>query len=108
MISFIKNIEKDAEFDGEVLQSPVPVLAFFSATWNGPCKALLPIVDNIGQEYQGKVKAVQIDIDDCNETAKKYGVKSVPTILIFNQGQKVGSTVGLTSRENIIKQIPGL
>ena len=105
--NFVKVIEKDADFDGEVLKSPIPVIADFGATWCGPCKALAPIVDKIGQDFQGKVKVVSVDIDDCTEVTKKYGVKSVPTILVFNKGEKVASTVGLTTRENILKLVPG-
>ena len=96
-------IEKDSDFEGEVLQSPVKVLADFGATWCGPCRALAPIVDKIADDYQGQVKVVTVDIDNCPETTRKYGVKSVPTLFVFEGGQKVGSTVGLTSRENIIK-----
>jgi thioredoxin 1 len=102
---FVKVIEKDADFEPEVLRSAVPVIVDFNATWCGPCKALAPIVDKIGQDFEGKVKVVSIDIDDCTEVTKKYGVKSVPTILVFNNGEKVGQTVGLTSRENILKLI---
>jgi thioredoxin 1 len=106
--NFVKVIEKDADFESEVLKSPIPVIADFGATWCGPCKALAPIVDQIGQDFQGKVKVVSIDIDDCTEVTKKYGVKSVPTIVIFTNGEKTGQTVGLTSRENILKLVPGL
>ena len=99
----VKVLEKDADFEGVVLQSDVPVLVDFGATWCGPCKALAPIVDKIADEYQGRLKVVAVDIDECTEITKKYGVKSVPTLLVFNGGQKAGQSVGLTSRENIIK-----
>ncbi|HEU4535657.1 MAG TPA: thioredoxin [Polyangiaceae bacterium] len=100
---FVKVIEKDADFDGEVLQAPLPVLADFGATWCGPCRMLTPIVDKIAQDYQGRVKVVSIDIDECTETTRKYGIKSVPTVLVFQGGQKTGMSVGLTSRENLLK-----
>jgi thioredoxin 1 len=99
----VKSIEKDADFEGEVLKSPIPVLADFGATWCGPCKALAPIVDKIADDFQGKIKVVTVDIDDCTEITKKYGVKSVPTVLVFNKGEKTGQSVGLTSRENLLK-----
>lgn len=105
MSPFVKVIEKDADFDAEVLRSPVPVLVDFGATWCGPCRALAPIVDKIGQDYQGRVKVCSVDIDDCTEVTKKYGVRSVPTVLVFNKGEKVGSSVGLTSRENLLKLV---
>lgn len=96
----------DTDFDSEVLKSPVPVLVDFGATWCGPCKALAPIVSKIADDYVGKVKVVTVDIDDAPETAKKYGIKSVPTVVVFQGGQKTGQNVGLTSRENLLKLLP--
>ena len=96
-------IEKDADFDTAVLKSDVPVLVDFGATWCGPCKALAPIVDKIADEFQGKIKVVSVDIDDCTEVTKRYGVKSVPTVVVFRGGQKSGQSVGLTTRENLVK-----
>jgi thioredoxin 1 len=86
-----------------VIQSPIPVLVDFGATWCGPCKALAPIVEKIADDFKGKVKVVTVDIDDCPEVTKKYGVRSVPTVLVFKGGQKMGQSVGLTSRENLVK-----
>ena len=103
--NFVKAIEKDADFDGEVLKHDGVVLVDLGATWCGPCKALAPIVGKIAEEYQGRVKVVTVDIDDCPEVSKKYGIRSVPTLLVFNKGEKTGQNVGLTSRENIIKLI---
>ncbi|WP_437931428.1 thioredoxin [Sorangium sp. So ce291] len=99
----VKAIEQDVDFEGEVLKSPVPVLVDFGATWCGPCKALAPIVDKIADDFQGRLKVVTVDIDDCPEVTKKYGVKSVPTVLAFEGGQKSGQSVGLTTRENLLK-----
>jgi thioredoxin 1 len=101
----VKVIEKDAEFEGEVLKSDRTVLVDFGATWCGPCKALAPIVDKIADENQGTLKVVTIDIDDCPEVTKKYGVKSVPTVLVFKNGEKIGQSVGLTSRDNLLKLV---
>ncbi|HEU5376128.1 MAG TPA: thioredoxin [Ktedonobacteraceae bacterium] len=99
----ISVLGKDADFEGEVLNAPIPVLVAFGATWCGPCKALAPILEKIASDFQGKVKVVSVDIDDCTEVTKKYGVKSVPTVLTFNQGQKTGQAVGLTNYENLLK-----
>lgn len=99
----VKVMEKDADFEAEIKTGTV--IADFGATWCGPCKALAPIVEKIADEHAGKVKVLSIDIDDLPDTTKKYGVKSVPTILVFKNGEKVGQSVGLTSRENILKML---
>src|SRR5512140_1896347 len=90
-------------FDTEVLGSDTPVLVDFTATWCGPCKALAPIVDKIADEFQGKVKVGKLDIDANPQITAKYGVRSVPTVLVFKGGQQVGKHVGLTNRDNLVK-----
>jgi thioredoxin 1 len=104
---FYKVVETDADFEVEVLQAPVPVIVHFLATWCMPCKALDPIVDRIAQDFHDRVKVFSLDIDNCPDLARKYGVKSVPSILVFKNGEMVASRVGLTSRE-IILQMVGL
>jgi len=89
-------------FDSEVLRSDVPVLVDFTATWCGPCKALAPIVEKVADEFAGKVKVGKLDIDLSPEVTKKYGVRSVPTVLVFKGGQKIGQHVGLTSRDKLV------
>jgi thioredoxin 1 len=89
-------------FDSEVLQSDVPVLVDFTATWCGPCKALAPIVDKIADQYAGKVRVGKLDIDENPEITAKYGVRSVPTVLVFKGGQKAGQHVGLTSADKLV------
>jgi thioredoxin 1 len=93
----------DQNFESEVLKANIPVLVDFTATWCGPCKALAPIVEQIADDYQGKAKVGKLDIDDAPEVTKKYGVKSVPTVIVFKDGQKVGQAVGLTSHANLLK-----
>ncbi|AUX47184.1 thioredoxin [Sorangium cellulosum] len=93
----------DQNFESEVLKSPIPVLVDFTATWCGPCRALAPIVDKIADDYQGKVKVGKLDIDAAPEMTKKYGVRSVPTVMVFKDGQKTGMQAGLTSREKLIQ-----
>ena len=99
-----KNIRvfNDGNFEAEVLKSDTPVLVDFTATWCGPCKALAPIVEKIADEFEGKVRVGKLDIDDAPEITKKYGVRSVPTVIVFKGGQKSGQHVGLTNRDKLI------
>lgn len=83
-----------ADFDKEVLESNVPVLVDFWAVWCGPCRAIAPAVDAVAQEYAGKAKVLKLNVDDSPEIAGRYGVMSIPTLMIFKDGQKVGELVG--------------
>ncbi len=92
---------KDETFDNEVLKSGTPVLVDFSATWCGPCKALAPTLESLSQDYQGKVKFVMVDIDEARNTAVRFNVMSVPTVMIFRGGEVVGQVVGNRPRTDI-------
>jgi thioredoxin 1 len=93
----------DSNFDAEVLKSKEPVLVDFGATWCGPCKALAPIVDKIADENVGKYKVVKVDIDDAPGVAKKYGIRGVPTVVVFVDGAIKAQHVGLTNKETLLK-----
>lgn len=97
----------DSSFDEEVLQSKIPVLIEFGATWCGPCQRQLPILEKLAKDYTGKLKVAKIDIDDAISVSSKFGIKSVPTLLLFKNGQKVDTKVGLTTlaelREVLVK-----
>ena len=99
-----KNVHafNESNFQSEVLESDVPVLVDFTATWCGPCKALAPIVEKIADEFHGKVKVGKLDIDDAPNVTAKYGVRSVPTVIVFKGGQKSGQHVGLTNRDKLL------
>ncbi len=85
-------------FDQEVLQSPIPVLVDFTATWCGPCQALAPIIEQLSSEYTGKVKVGKVDIDDAQDLAMTYGIQSVPTVMVFRGGKPVEARVGLNPK----------
>jgi thioredoxin 1 len=93
----------DGNFETEVLKSGVPFLLDFSAVWCGPCKVLAPIVEKLAAEYEGKVKVGKLDIDDSPGVASKFGIRGVPTVLIFKDGKESGRHVGVTNKETLIK-----
>ncbi len=84
----------DASFDQEVLQSDVPVLVDFWAEWCGPCRIVGPTVDALASEYQGKVKVVKLNVDDNPETATGFGIRSIPTLMVFEAGAVKETVVG--------------
>ena len=97
----------DDNFDAEVVSSPIPVLVDFTATWCGPCKMLAPIVEKIADENVGKYKVAKLDIDDAPKVTQRFGVRSVPTVLVFKGGSKAGQHVGVTNKETLIKMLEG-
>jgi len=84
----------DQSFEGEVLNSNQPVLVDFWATWCGPCRAIAPIIEELAGQYEGKVKIAKLDVDDNQATASKYNVRSIPTLLFFQNGKVVDQIVG--------------
>ena len=88
---------QDQNFEDKVIQSDMPVVVDFWAPWCGPCKAVSPIIEKMADEHQGQVQFAKINIDDNAETAKKYGIKSVPTIMLFSDGQMVDKMVGVVT-----------
>jgi thioredoxin 1 len=96
----------DMNWDAEVTKSDVPVMVDFTATWCGPCKVLSPIVAKLSDELEGKVKVGKLDIDESPAVTAKYGIRGVPTVMVFVKGERKAQHVGLTTRENLLKLIP--
>lgn len=89
-------------FQEEVLAAPIPVLVDFAADWCGPCKRLAPIVEEIAGEMSGKIKVVGVDIDAAQDIASDYNILSVPTLILFKDGEEVNRNIGLASKQNLI------
>jgi thioredoxin 1 len=92
---------QDATFEKEVLKSDVPVLVDFWAVWCGPCKAIAPTVDELATQYKGKVKVAKMDVDEHQQVPQQYGIRSIPTLLVFKGGRVVDTIVGAVPKSKL-------
>ena len=95
-------ITKD-NFTKEVLESDIPVLVDFWATWCGPCRMIAPFIEEIAKEYDGKIKVGKINVDDEGELAVKFGIMSIPTVMVIKDGKVVNTAVGYRSKEQLVE-----
>ncbi len=95
----------DSNFEEEVLNSEHPVLVDFWAEWCGPCRMIGPVVDELADEYQGKAKIGKVNVDNNPEVSMKYGIRSIPALLIFKNGEVVDQIVGAVPKPHLTKQL---
>ena len=95
------NYVTDGNFEAEVLQSPTPVLVDYWAEWCGPCKMIAPILDDVAKEYSGKLKVAKLNIDENQDTPAKYGIRGIPTLMLFKGGNVEATKVGALSKSQL-------
>jgi thioredoxin len=95
----------DSSFENDVIQSKIPVLVDFWAQWCGPCKAITPVLEDLAKEYIDKMKIVKLDVDSNPATPPKFGVRGIPTLILFKDGQVKATQVGLLSKTELIRFI---
>jgi thioredoxin 1 len=97
----------DASFENDVIQSSEPVVVDFWAEWCGPCRMIAPALEEISDEMQGKVKVAKLNVDENQQTAMKYGIRSIPALIMFKDGQPIAQQVGAAPKGRLVEWIKG-
>lgn len=104
MAGKVKEIS-DSEFEGEILKSSIPALVDFWAPWCGPCKSIAPVLEELAQEFDGKIKFAKVNVDDNPRTPTSYGVRGIPNLILFKGGKIVDQIVGAVPKEQLLNSI---
>lgn len=100
-ITGVTSVVNDQTFEQDVLKSDVPVLVDFWAPWCGPCRMIAPLIDQLAEEYAGKLKAVKLNTDESPSIATEYGIRSIPTVMIFKDGKKMDTVIGAVPKSTL-------
>jgi thioredoxin 1 len=95
----------DDQFESEVIKSSTPVLVDFWAEWCGPCKAIAPTLEEIAGDYDGRLKVVKVDVDENHQSATQYGIRSIPSLLLFKDGTEVDRIIGALPKQQLMEKI---
>lgn len=101
LIKGVTSVVNDQTFEQDVLKSDVPVLVDFWAPWCGPCRMIAPLIDQLAEEYAGKLKAVKLNTDESPSIATEYGIRSIPTVMIFKDGKKMDTVIGAVPKSTL-------